>query len=57
MKLDTPSKVLAALMWASVIIEAWLLIIRRVPSDLVSWGFFVFFLLVAVVAPITSPSK
>lgn len=58
MKLDTPSKVLAFAAWASVIIEAWQLLTRMIPSDFLTWGFFVFFLLLAIVASaISSPSK
>jgi hypothetical protein len=41
---------LAAIAWISVFFEAWLLILRRIESDWLSWIFFVFFFVVAVLA-------
>lgn len=50
MKFEKPSQVLAALMWLSVIVESWLLILRAIPSDALSSGALVFFFFIALVA-------
>jgi len=58
MKIEKPSQLLAILGWVSVFVEGWLLVLRQVPSDALSWGFFTFFFLVAIGASaIASPSK
>lgn len=48
MRLDKPSATLAYAGWASVFVEAWLLLLRIIPSDVFSWTFFGIFLLIAV---------
>lgn len=45
-----PSAVLAYAGWASVFIEGWLLLLRTIPADGLSWSFFGLFFLVAVMA-------
>ena len=44
------SDLFALLGWLSVLVLAWLLVMRRVPSDGLTWGIFIFFFLFAVVA-------
>lgn len=54
----SPSHALAILAWASVFVLSWLLILRLIPSDGLSWSFFAFFLVLALVASaIASPTK
>jgi hypothetical protein len=42
------SQFISAAFWASVIVCSWLLILRSIPSDGISWGFLAFFFLVAL---------
>lgn len=55
--LNQPSQVLAAVAWASVFVEAWLLLTRHVPADGLAWGFWVFFLVIAVLASLISAGR
>lgn len=52
-----PSHLLAALGWISVFFEAWLLIMRRIESDALSWCFFVFFFFVAFFASVMASAR
>lgn len=52
-----PSQLLSAMAWCSVFCEAWLLLTRNIPSDFLSWGLWLFFLLVAVLASLASVEK
>lgn len=52
-----PSHLLAALGWISVFFEAWLLIMRRIESDALSWGFFVFFFIIAFFASVMASAR
>jgi hypothetical protein len=52
-----PSQLLAAIGWASVFAEAWALLTRNIPADALSWGMWVFFLIIAVLASVISMSK
>jgi hypothetical protein len=45
-----PSLALAASAWASIILEAWLLLVRAVPADALSWGLWGVFWFIAVAA-------
>lgn len=54
----SPVHALAVLAWVSVFVLSWLLILRILPSDGLSWSFFVFFLLIALMASaLASPRK
>jgi hypothetical protein len=57
MKFEKPSIVLAYASWASVFLEAWLLLLRWIPSDGLTLGFFVLFFFVAVMASAVHASK
>ena len=57
MKIENPSQVLTLIMWVSVLILSWLLITRQVPSDALSWLFWVFFLVIAIFASAVASSK
>lgn len=48
--LTKPSHLAAAVGWASVLMASWLLFTRKIPSDLLSWILWVFFLIFAVLA-------
>lgn len=50
MKIDKPSAVLAYAGWVSVFVEAWLLLLRTIPADGLTWTFFAIFFVVAVMA-------
>ena len=50
MKLEKPSQILALFAWAFVFVEAGLLVIRKIPADGLSWGFFALFFFVAAMA-------
>jgi len=54
MKIEKPSQLLAVVAWASVFVEAWLLVLRNIPADGISWGFFAFFFLIAVASAAVS---
>ena len=43
-----PSIFVSILSWLSVFSASWLILLRRLPSDWISWSFFAFFLIVAV---------
>lgn len=45
-----PVLVLSAGAWICVLIESWLLLMRSIPADFLSWFFFCLFFLVAVMA-------
>lgn len=58
MKTEKPSVVLAWVSWASVFIEGWLILLRIIPADRLTWIFFAVFFVVAVFASaVASPSK
>ena len=51
MKLEwKPSLVLAVIGWTSVFVEGWLIILRIVPADWLSWTFFAVYFIVATMA-------
>jgi hypothetical protein len=52
-----PSQLLSALAWISVFCEAWLLLTRHIPSDFLSWGLWLFFLVIALMASLASIDK
>lgn len=51
------SQLLSALAWCSVFCESWMLLTRRIPSDLLAWGLWLFFLAVAILSAIASIEK
>lgn len=53
----SPVHILATLAWISVFTLAWLLILRLVPGDGLSWSFFAFFVLVALFASALAAPK
>lgn len=52
-----PSQLLALASWASVFVLSWPLLKRSVPADVMSWGFFAFFLLIAVMSSAVSSGR
>jgi len=50
MKIDKPSIVLAYTGWISMFIEGWLLLLRKIPADGLSWAFFALFFFLGVMA-------
>ena len=56
MKIDKPSAVLAYAGWVSVFVESWLLLLRIIPADGLTWTFFGIFFVVAVIASAVSSS-
>lgn len=52
MKIQNKAQLLAVVSWSSVFTEAWLLILRLIEPDAISWGFFILFFIVAFVASI-----
>lgn len=51
------SQLLGALAWGSVFCEAWLLLTRHIPSDFLSWGLWLFFLVIALISSLASVEK
>ena len=52
------STLLARLGWLSVFAEGWLILLRLIPADKLTWIFFTVFFVVAVMASaVSSPSK
>ena len=51
MKLEwNPSLALAVIGWSSVFVEGWLIILRIIPADWLSWAFFAVYFIVATMA-------
>ena len=50
MKIDKPSAVLAYAGWISVFVLGWLIVLRTIPADKLTWTFFGIFFVVAVMA-------
>lgn len=50
MKIDKPSAILAYACWISVFVLGWLMVLRTIPADRLTWTFFGIFLVVAVFA-------
>ena len=50
MKLESPSLALAVIGWGSVFVEGWLILTRIIPSDFLSWIFFVLYFVIALFA-------
>lgn len=50
MKIDKPSMLLAYASWASVFVLGWLIVLRSIPTDGLTWSFMGLFFLVAVMA-------
>lgn len=48
MKIDKPSAVLAYAGWISVFVLGWLMLLRTVPADGLTWRFFGIFFVIAV---------
>lgn len=44
------NKINATISWISIFCLAWGLILNKIPSNPTTWGFFVFFLVVALIA-------
>ena len=57
MKINKPSAVLAYAGWASVFIEGWLLLLRTIPADGLTWTFFGLFFFLAVMASAVSTGR
>ena len=57
MKITKFSQVLAIVSWGSLFVEGWLLILRAIPSDPLSWGFYVLFFVIAIFASAFASSK
>lgn len=57
MKIEKPSQVLALAAWISVFFVAWLLVLRLIPSDWISWGFMIFFFVLAVLSAVASAKR
>lgn len=58
MKIERPSQLLGLFTWASFFVLAWMMLLRNVPSDAMSWGFLAAFFVIGVfVAAVTSPAK
>jgi len=52
-----PSLYLAALAWLSVFILSWLLLLRTIPADSLTWYLFAMFTAIAVLASATASPK
>lgn len=50
MKIEKPSAILAYAGWISVFVLGWLMVLRTVPADRLTWIFFWIFFVVAVLA-------
>ncbi len=50
MKIEKFSQLLALIAWANVFVEGWLILLRTIPADGLTWFFFGLFFLVAVMA-------
>lgn len=50
MKIDKPSAFLAYAGWISVFVLGWLMVLRTVPADKLTWTFFAIFFMVALFA-------
>lgn len=57
MEIRTLPQLLALLAWLSIFVEVWLLILRKIPSDALSWAFFSFFMLLAIIASALATSN
>ena len=60
MRITRLSQLVALLAWMSTFVCAWLLVLRRVPSDLVTWILLAAFTFIATTASLiaaTPPSK
>ena len=51
------SELLAIATWTCTLVESWLLLIKRIPVDVMSISFFVFYLLIAIFASAISSAK
>jgi hypothetical protein len=56
-KIETKSQLLAAIGWISVFVEGWLIVLRLIPADFLTWMFFVIFFIVAVFASAVAGGK
>lgn len=57
MKIDKPSAILAYVGWLSVFVLGWLMVLRTIPADKLTWTFFAIFFVVAVFASAVSSEK
>ena len=58
MKIEKFSQLLALVAWASVFVEGWLILLRTIPADGLTWFFFGLFFVVAVMAgAVASPKR
>jgi len=53
----TTSQLCSILGWVSVFGMGWMFVLRLIPQDALSWGFFVFFFLVAIFASVSAMEK
>lgn len=58
MKIEKFSQLLALVAWVSVFTEGWLLLMRAIPADFLTFFFFGFFFVIAVFASaVAAPKK
>lgn len=58
MKIEKFSQLLALVSWVSLFTEGWLLLLRAIPADGLTFFFFGFFFVVAVMAgAVATPKK